>query len=829
MKARSDTSPLDALRQAWESAQRHDHRLLITLCRSDAVTYACELFRDAELNSLLPRGELLTLGAHSDHPLSALWPDRAHAHLSWSSARARLGGDEAGLLIDGSEGLQPDALAAALGVVRGGGLILLCLPEHPPERGALKEQLAVWPTSIDAVGHRMWSLIWRSLTSSESTQLVGRGMYITHAASDSTRSEADHVTAGAKLDFSSLSPALAQLLGASPAAQQVIINAPQVEAQRSALLTALTSHYREAFTAVALSAQRGRGKSSTLGMIAATLLLLGEGEVGVTAPSLYAVGALFERAQAALEEAGITAHLSEGSLTSTAGVIRYWSPQQLWTRQARPSTLLVDEAASLPVPLLERLLERRPSLIFATTTHGYEGTGRGFSLRFRPLLQRRLRKLYEPKLTEPLRWSDGDPVEAWMMSALALDVDLSFSRDPLDLSLYRYEQITADALSSDSTLRREVFALLVHAHYRTQPSDLWRILDAPNLTIHLLRRRNGEAQRSASSASSSSHDSTSQPTIVAVAITSAEGALPPELAARVYEGRVRPRGQLFAANLAVHLSCEEGAQLRLERVVRIATRPDRQGRGAGSALLTAIEGWAREQSVDLLGSSFGATDQLSRFWFRAGFAPLRVGVRQSHVSGERSLLVARGLNDSARALVARLMSEHDDDLSEQLRGPLSSLDPQLLYTLCASICIARPPERRHALSAVTLTRRQWETLGAVAFAGRAYELALGPARTLALAWLMDAQRAEAYFASAERGLTPLGRLLITKVIQGQRWLEVTADAQVGSTSEAMKGLSAALRVLYLRAAPEWARVWAQRFPQYQAPAQLCAQLMPLDL
>jgi len=763
-----------------------------------------------------------------------MWPDQPHINLSWSSARARLGGTEAALLVDFGQGVNPDALAAALGVVQGGGLVLFCLPPTPPPEGKLKEQLTVWPRDLHEVGHRFWQTLWDACTAQNYFSDLECGVYCSHVSTvnSSHREVARTLTFGDQsnpvlpLDLSSLSAQLNQILVDHPAALKVIESGPISREQQEVILTALISYHRQAFSALALSALRGRGKSSALGLIAAVFLLTGVGEVGLTAPSIYSVKGVFAQAQRAFNLVGVESIRTDSGLRSTVGVLRYWTPQQLWTRQARPSLLLVDEAAALPVPLLERLLEWRPSLIFATTTHGYEGTGRGFSLRFRPFLQQKLRKLYEPQLTQPLRWSAGDPVEAWMMSALALDADVSLTSRELDCSQYRYERLSTDDLMAYPLLTREIFALLIHAHYRTQPSDLWRLFDAPNLTLHVLRLRETQPTQPGfntpdlTQSYSSCADAVD---VLAVALTSTEGGLTAELAAQVYEGRVRPRGQLFAANLAVHLNHEEGAQLRLERVVRIATLPTQQGRGVGTRLLTEIIHWARSTHVDLLGSSFGATDQLTRFWLRSGFVPLRVGVRQSHVSGERSLLVAQALSTRAQSTLDTLKNEWKMDFEEQLRGALATLDPSLVYTLSTSLNTSGDVQDRPFIS--LLSERNWRALGAVAFSGRAYELASGSARLLALHWLASCPRSDTSTVS----LAPLGRLVITKVIQGQRWLEVTADLGLGSTSEAMKGLSASLRLLYVAFAPEWARRWVKRFPQYDRPAKLCAQLKPLQL
>ena len=65
-----------------------------------------------------------------------------------------------------------------------------------------------------------------------------------------------------------------------------------------------------------------------------------------------------------------------------------------------------------------------------------------------------------------------------------------------------------------------------------------------------------------------------------------------------------------------------------------------------------------------------------------------------------------------------------------------------------------------------------------------------------------------------------------KVLQGQRWLEVTEQLQVGSTSEVMKGLSTALRLVYMDLAPDWAKDWVKRFPQFESASTLSHTLQP---
>lgn len=908
---------------AWRRAQRTGHRLVVTVfgyasryasdtssgyasdtssryasdtSSRDATSRAVELFRCTSLQSLLPSGEVVELGVSQESPLKRLWPDRSRVALSWSSARARLGSSEAALLVELDEGVQPDALAAALGVVVGGGIVLICAPALPPEQGTLKSQLTAWPHSMSAVTHHFWSGLWRSLRELPSSMEVAPDLWCSHItlsqeqaltpSQDLSQAPSQALSQAQVQDLTLRSPKSVEdpkslkspkspkspkreqgkheqtYMSLRSETRRVIDELTLTAEQREAVLITLTALRREAFCAVSLCALRGRGKSSALGLVAITLLLEGEAEVVVTAPSRYAVEGLFARAQEALECLGEVMREGEGEVISARGVIRYHPPQSLWRREVNPRALLVDEAAALPVPLLERVLEGRPKIVFATTTQGYEGAGRGFSLRFRPLLQRRVRKLYEPKLTSPLRWGEGDPLEAWMMRALMLDVDVHLGSRDLDLSRYHHQEITRDELAVDQGLLREIFGLLVHAHYQTQPSDLWRILDAPQLTLHALR---------------DSEPSPRHPRVIAVSLVSLEGGLTSERAAELYEGRVRARGQLFAANLSLHLDCEEGATLKLARVVRIAALPTQQGRGAGSRLLEEVAQMMRERGVDLIGSSFGSTDRLARFWLRARFTPLRVGVKQNHTSGERSLLVARALSDRGERTLERLAAEALTDLPHQLLGPLAQLDPELTRLILCSLYRRRCTRNERsadesyaespAVSSVKspsalsdsnsgsnsdsnhhLSDRAWRSLGAVIYGGRAYELALEPARLLTLIWLEriasrvgveghqgddcgegdQRHTSDEYQRHIKLKLTALGRLLVMKTLQRRRWLEVSAELNL-STSEAMRGLGVALELLFEQLAPPWALSWRERFGARSADQRLCAQLLPQSL
>ena len=107
----------------------------------------------------------------------------------------------------------------------------------------------------------------------------------------------------------------------------------------------------------AVTAARGRGKSALAGQLIARI----NGTAIVTAPAKAATDVL---AQFAAER------------------YRFMAPDALLSSSATADWLIVDEAAAIPAPLLHQLVARFPRTLLTTTVQGYEGTGRGFLLKF---------------------------------------------------------------------------------------------------------------------------------------------------------------------------------------------------------------------------------------------------------------------------------------------------------------------------------------------------------------------------------------------------------------------------------------------------------------
>lgn len=389
---------------------------------------------------------------------------------------------------------------------------------------------------------------------------------------------------------------------------------------------ALILQLREAWSgppgAVVITADRGRGKSAALG------LALEDREAVITGPSQASAAEVFRFARSG----------------------RWVPPSEV----RRAALVVVDEAAALPVPVLEALVNDNPGahLVFASTVHGYEGTGRGFSVRFLPALRRRM-PVTEARLEHPIRWGPGDPLERWVFDVLALDAE---PHEPGEGPVV-CRRVPPDELARDEGLLRGVFGLLVQAHYRTTPSDLQRMLDAPNLAVHV-------AQQGAQ--------------VVGASLVAGEGGLDDAMLERMLRGE-RLRGHALPDTLVSHLGCTLAARMHIARSVRIAVHPDRRRLGIASALVQHVHD---DHTAELFGTMFAASPDVLEFRRSLGYRLVRVGSVRGARSGEPAAVMLRGTTPAAKALIAGLQADLARELPVML-GALGGrpLDPALRAAL----------------------------------------------------------------------------------------------------------------------------------------------------
>lgn len=560
-------------------------------------------------------------------PASTLWVGRevppSFRAVPPKQVTRHLGSECAVLVFDTHDGLDADALAAALGTLRGGGSLLLLTPDwqHWVELDTSALRFAAHPLGAEAIGRRFPARL--------------RGALQSHA----------QVT----LETPHTHPAPLQL-------QQECAPAPglQLSEEQQAVVHAVDrvalGHARRPLV---LLADRGRGKSTALGAALAALLREHPKQVLLLAPSAAAVQALFAELQRELPQG----ELHADTFAWQGGSVQLRLPQQQANEPAPCDLLVIDEAATLSVALLAGLLQTHNRVVFSSTVHGYEGSGRGFVLRFTRLLDRSCRQWKRLSLSRPLRWADDDPLEALFNQALLLDAEPLPAPDPVEEQLLWVDQ---QQLADDENLLRQVFALLVAAHYQTRPSDLQQLLDAPGLQLLLAMR---------------------DQVLVGCTLLVQEGGLDAQLAQAVCDGERRPRGHMLVQSLALHAGLCELPQLRLLRVMRIAVHQDCRRQGIGSRMLAQVQERARRQGFDLLGSAFAVDVELLSLWRRAGFAPARLGQRVDASSGSHSLQVLLGLNARGRQLAEAAQMRFQQQLPWRLASVFKALDADLAIAL----------------------------------------------------------------------------------------------------------------------------------------------------
>jgi len=179
--------------------------------------------------------------------------------------------------------------------------------------------------------------------------------------------------------------------------------------------------------------------------------------------------------------------------------------------------------------------------------------------------------------------------------------------------------------------------------------DLWALLDNPALKLYTLEQ---------------------DQQLIACALISVEGELEAELASAVSHGKRRVQGHLLAQSLAFHCLQPVLATQKMARIQRIVVHPLVQSKGLGSQLLSFVVQDLLDQHY-LIGTSFGVTLALAKFWQKAGFSPVKLSHHPEQASNEASVLMLYG--EQFRSL----QQQFSRQLYWQLADKQRSLDPAL--------------------------------------------------------------------------------------------------------------------------------------------------------
>lgn len=605
-------------------------------------------------------------------------PQRPDQTISSKQVLQQLGRSNQVIIFDARHRFSADAFGALIGTLCAGGWLLVLLPTELPD--------SLW--------------LQRFLTVSERYSGVKR------------------IGQGEPLPDIQIS---------KPPLPAVITPTPEQVTAIEAVMHVVSGHRRRPLL---ITSDRGRGKTALLGMAAAELIKQGKSRILVTAPSVTNIEPLLEQAALALCDA--SRHQSR--LQWQHGEIQFIAPDALLADRPPADLLIVDEAAAIPVQMLETMLQQYSRLVFATTEHGYEGTGRGFAVRFRQILDRLTPNWRKLTLSQPVRWATDDKLEAFSFDALLLDAEPVAEEKLAALSADKAEFAMLDKqqLAANERLLREVYGLMVLAHYRTRPADLQMLLDQEAVSVLVLQF--------------GGH-------IIASAWLVSEAPLDEAMAQQVFDGLRRLKGQLLPQTLLAHSGVMSAADCRYQRIIRIAVHPQRQGQGLGSTLLEAARRHYT-QHADVLGTSFALEPQLLRFWLNNGFLPVRVGQQADEVSGQRAGILLQALSEAGEKVISKARQNLQRSWPFQLLQAQSQLDVSLVLLISQSLpdeVTGIDADEQRALRGFACQQRPYESTEVLLWKWLHHKLISGEL----LALSADAQT-----------------VLVKKVVQGQAFSEV---------------------------------------------------------
>jgi len=400
-----------------------------------------------------------------------------------------------------------------------------------------------------------------------------------------------------------------------------------------------------------LLARRGRGKSATLGQLITRLH-----------PHGHAAGAC-QITLTSPHKKQVTTVLKHADNTDLAH-----TPLQV-ALHATGDVLIVDEAGSVPLPVLNTLITNYSHCIFAGTVDGYEGSGRALAIRLADKLANQenpSHSIQSHTLHQPLRWPSDDPVETLVQQSLRLGIPVPSTDDPIldpiNFSEVQHQIISSEHLLSDTNLLDEVFGLLLQAHYQTSAKDLKHLLNQHQLTLWIQRYKG---------------------TFTGACLIAHEGGLSPELQAGILSGDRRPAHQKLPMLLYRQCHLAQVLQAHHWRIVRIAIQPSYQRKGLGLCFLKALHKRAKATALNnetvcsYLGASFGATDNSYRFWHKAGFEAIHLGFKINPRSAQRALTVMMPLHN--QGAVKRAHANFIDTI--KMLHTLCHLNPDWLSVL----------------------------------------------------------------------------------------------------------------------------------------------------
>jgi len=525
--------------------------------------------------------------------------------VSFAAADSCLGSESRLVALDLFEGFNPDVLCIAAGLVQSGGILMTLSP--PVEDWDMRnDRYACWQDQSRSRRARFAEYFFGALGADAETGIL--------------------VTPGYDSGPMSVLPVLAR----TPIEHGMT-------AEQGHCLQRIEQWLASGQAGIALiNADRGRGKSTCLGLLLKNL----------------------QRSLCVLVTAN--SRKTTAQLLHLVPDAEFVAPDRLLLSCPAADLVIIDEAAMLPQSMLRQLHRLYPRLVMATTSGGYEGTGRGFMLRF--VAQMEAARLMQLDLEMPVRWCQGDRLEAWLNRTLMLNSEPSVgevSKEQLASCELQLLENPGDA--EHLPLLKQVYRLMNAAHYRSRPSDLRMLMENPDLVLIV---------------------ACSDEQVVAAVLLNTEGGLDEALCEEIFLGRRRPRGHLLAQMLTAQAGIRNFAKYRGLRVQRIAVAETCRRQGLGTRLLERAREFGQQNSFAYLGASFALDPTSAGFWQQAQFSLVHVSYGKGKSSGEHSIAVLHPLKPALDADIQQMQQRIQQQLPIWMTQFLQTMDaPQVVALL----------------------------------------------------------------------------------------------------------------------------------------------------
>ncbi|MCD6313055.1 MAG: tRNA(Met) cytidine acetyltransferase, partial [Thaumarchaeota archaeon] len=223
-----------------------------------------------------------------------------------------------------------------------------------------------------------------------------------------------------------------------------------------------------------------------------------------------------------------------------------------------------------------------------------------------------------------------------------------------------YVALDRDKLfASEEDILKQLIGLYVLTHYRNRPNDVALLANAPH---HMIRTLISPSNK-----------------VLAALHLCFEGDLTDEL---LEEIETLPKGHMIPSVISRYYPhLKSFGRLKGLRVVRIAVHPALWRRGFGSYILRKLFEEASRRKFDWIGTGFGASPPLLRFWFKNGFHPLAIGPLRNKVSGEFSVIMVKPLSPKAERFTEEISREFRLRLINGLSDSYFNIDLETAWLL----------------------------------------------------------------------------------------------------------------------------------------------------